>query len=81
MIRNMLIGFAVSHMGFCSSESSTSEQVQQSGFTCSDYQLMVDVEFELLDECSSDDQCEQYLDGMDCGGSIASSVNYDPYYL
>ena len=81
MIRNMLIGMAVSHMGFCSSESSTSQQPTASAFTCSEYQIMVDVEFELLDECSSDEQCEQFLDGIDCGGSIVSNVNYDPSYL
>ena len=81
MIRNMLIGIAVSHMGLCGSNSSPPQQELPSGFTCWDYQIMMDVELDILDECSYDEQCTQHLDGMNCGGNITSNINYDPSYL
>ena len=51
------------HFGFCS--SSLMEEPTPSGFTCSDYQIMADVELKILRECSSDSECDVVLDGID----------------
>lgn len=82
MTRIFALAFAATQMGFCSSNSNDSSQNDPFAFSCSDYQIMVDVEVEILQECSTDAQCEQVLENNSCdGGAISSNPNIDPSYF
>ena len=63
MIRESVLIFTIGQFGLCS--SSPTEEPTPSGFTCSDYQIMVDVELKILRECSSNSECDVFLDGID----------------
>ena len=67
MIRESITALAIGQLTFCSPNSAIEESTP-SGFTCSDYQIMIDVELNILQECYSDSECDQSLDGIqtDC---------------
>ncbi len=44
-----------------------SDEPTSTGFRCSDYQLMLDVELKVAQECSTDSDCQQVLSGTGCG--------------
>ena len=71
MFRDIFAAIAISSMGLCQSSSSPSEPTP-SGWTCEDYQLMIDVEFEVLQACSDNAECTQVLDGL--GGDCESDT-------
>ena len=79
MTRILTLAFAT-QMGFCSSNNSS--QNDPYSYSCSDYQIMLDVEVGFLQDCSVDTQCEQVLDNSSCdGGAISSNPNIDPSYF
>jgi hypothetical protein len=44
-----------------------SEDVSTGYHTCSEYQLMLDVELKIGQQCSTDSDCDQVLSGTGCG--------------
>ena len=65
MIRESITALAIGQLALC---APANEEATPSGFTCSDYQIMIDVELAILQECDSDSDCDQLLDGgyTDC---------------
>ena len=66
MLRDIFAAIAISSMGLCQSNPPASEPTP-GGFTCGEYQLMIDVEFGVLQECSNHAECTQLLDGFGSG--------------
>ena len=66
MLRDVLAAVAVSSMGMCQSNPPASEPTP-GGFTCEEYQLMIDVELMAIQSCSNTDECTQLLDGFGSG--------------
>lgn len=63
---------------------STDETASGSFFTCSDYQVMIDVELNLADNCQTDSECTQVLSGTGCGCGTddrIASVYFDTSYF
>ena len=70
--------------GTCDGGSSSSDQSSSGAFSCSDYQLMLDVEVELATECSTDEECTQELAGTGCGcatDDVVANGDFDTSYL
>ena len=53
---------------------SSSEPTTEGGWTCSEYQLMLDVELDYGSTCTIDEECTQVLDGTGCGCESADRV-------
>ena len=53
--------------GTCDGGSSSSDQSSSGAFSCSDYQLMLDVELTVGQQCTTDSDCDQVLSGTGCG--------------
>ena len=54
------------------------------GFSCDDYQLMLDVEVRIASECDVDEDCQQVLDGTGCGcptDDLVVNSDFDPTYF
>ena len=67
---------------FCGSSDYSRETV--TGFSCSDYQIMFDVEMEIASECTQDVDCVQLLyleEGVCASYSVIAHEEYDPTYL
>ena len=47
----------------CGGGSSTPEPATSTGYTCSDYELMLNIEAEMAADCSTDADCDQVLSG------------------
>jgi hypothetical protein len=47
--------------------SSTPDPILGGGFSCSEYQRMLDLDIEYGSTCSTDDECTEILDGTGCG--------------
>ena len=55
-------------MQMCGDTSSSyTPSSSSTGFSCADYEIMLDVEVELAQECTMDSECTQVLDGTGCG--------------
>ncbi|MBM76401.1 MAG: hypothetical protein CMK59_13430 [Proteobacteria bacterium] len=67
MLRNLFFSMTIAHLSMCQSGSSEIQNPTPSGFSCSDYQLMIDVELQSLQSCSTTQECSQPLDGFGCG--------------
>ena len=67
MFRNLFFSTAIAHMSMCQSGSQETQTPTPSGFSCADYQLMIDVELSVLQSCSTSEECVQPLDGFGCG--------------
>ena len=67
MVRDIFAAIAISSMSLCQSNPSTSEPTP-SGWSCKDYQIIIDVELRMLQDCSDNTECTQLLDGFgsDC---------------
>lgn len=55
-----------------------------SGFSCSDYQLIVELELGAAGECAADTDCGQVLEGEGCdceGGNAVMRTEYNPSWL
>ena len=66
----------------CDPSGSTDEETS-TGFTCSDYELMLDVELTLAQECTADSQCGQVMSGTGCGcesDDIVANSSFDTTY-
>ena len=74
----------MSTLSFCGDSTSSNDTPTSSGFSCEDYQIMLDVEIELATECSSSSQCQQVLveGDLECeANSIVGNVNFDSNYF
>ena len=49
------------------------------GYSCNDYQIMLDVETYIAQECNTDADCTQPLDGTGCGCSTDDLIANDRY--
>ena len=63
---------------------STSSTPTSTGYSCSDYQIMLDVEVLLAEECVTDSDCDQILDGTGCGcatDDLIANNDFDTTYF
>jgi hypothetical protein len=73
----------VTTMSFCT-QSRPSSTPTASGFSCDDYEIMLDVEFRLSRECSVDSDCEQVLfeGDLECeSNALVGNAQFDSSYL
>ncbi len=71
-------------VGLCACDPETTDEVTSTGWSCSDYEIMLDVEYELAQQCSSDSECGQVLSGTGCGcetDDLVASTSFDTTYL
>ena len=72
-------------MQMCGSSSSgTSSTPTSTGYSCRDYQIILDVEVLVAEECTTDADCDQVLDGTGCGcptDDLIVSGDYDSDYF
>ena len=54
--------------------SSAPAPTTESGWSCEDYQMMLDVEVRYGSECETDDECTEILDGTGCGCETSNLV-------
>ena len=71
---------------FCGSSTTSTEEQLADGqvFSCSEYQLMLEVEMMVAGECAEDSECDQIvLNGdQDCeANSLVSTNNFDTDYF
>ena len=73
----------ISSLSYCSNNTETTTSDPYS-FSCSDYQIMIDVELEIAPECTSVADCTQILleGDLECeANSIVANSNYDSTYF
>lgn len=71
-------------LSFCGDTSPSSDTTSPYEFSCDDYQLMLEVELFVGQECSEDEQCQQIiLEGdLECeANSIVGNINFDSVHF
>ena len=74
----------MSLISMCGTSSSSSEEPTPSGWTCSEYQIMLDVEVSLAEECNVDSECQQVLSGTGVGcatDDLIANTSYNTNYF
>ena len=74
----------MSMISMCDNSSSDADEPTATGFSCNDYQIMLDVEATLAQECTSDAQCQQVLTGTGCGcetDDLIANTSFDTSYF
>lgn len=70
----------ITTLSFCNNSNSTTPT--QTGFSCEDYAIMLDVEVELAQECTASTDCTQILFEDTCeSNSLLTNTNFDTNYL
>ena len=67
MASNTTSFLALSLISMCGTPQSSQDEPTATGFSCSDYQIMLDVELKVGQECVVDSDCQQVLTGTGCG--------------
>ena len=71
-------------MQMCGDSTSTYEAPTSTGLSCRDYQIILDVEVLVAEECVTDSDCDQVLDGTGCGcatDDLIVAADYDSEYF
>lgn len=67
-----------------STSSNSSNNPTSTGFSCWDYEIMLDVEVKLAQECTTDSECQQVLTGTGCGcetDDLVANTSFDTSYF
>ena len=65
-------------------DASSSYTPTSTGFSCSDYDIMLDVEVKIAQECTTDSDCDQLLNGTGCGcetDELIANRHFDTTYF
>ena len=74
----------MSTLSFCGDSTSSNDTPTSSGYSCSDYKIILDVELLLATECSTSAQCQQVLaeGDLECeANSIVGNEDFDSTYF
>ena len=67
-------------MQMCSTDPYYDNTPTSTGFSCWDYETMLEVEAEIASECTTDSDCDQVIDGTGCGcatDDLIANSSYD----
>ena len=85
MLASDLSPFAMTFLAVCGSSPSPypDDPPTSTGFRCSDYQLMIDVEFNLGRACTLDDECDQVIPVSDSCTTedVVLNINFNAVYV
>ena len=84
MTTNTMLVFAA-FVSTCGTTTSPYGSTQTStGIYCEDYELMIQVDLDLADDCTTDYECAEILSGTGCGcptDDRIASINYDTSFF
>ena len=70
----------VTTLSFCNNSNNTTPT--QTGFSCEEYEIMLDVEAELAQDCTDSSECTQVLFEDTCeSNSLLTNASFDTEYL